>query len=251
MTTFKNMGTQGLEESTDRLGGYQPLESGIYQATIKAFYAGKSQGGAHNLTLIADVGGGREYKETIYFTNKQGENFFVQKESGKKSPLPGFTVVDDICLMATGEPLEKQETEEKVINVYNWEARKEEPTRVDMITAAIGQTVALGILRKTENKSEKDASGKYVPTAETRDVNAIDKVFHPELHVTVAEARKGATTIADAKFWDQWEAKNAGVTKDDRKIKDGATGGSVGGGKPPAASGGQAAPKTSLFGAKK
>lgn len=221
MSLFKNMKTEGLEESQDRLGGFQPLESDIYEATIKALYAGQSPGGAMSLSVIADVGG-KEYRETLWITNKKGENFFMAKdkagkETGKKSPLPGFTVANDICLIATEKELSEQDTEEKVINVYNFEQKKELPTAVPMITEAIGKKVALGIIKQIVNKNEKQGD-EYVPTAESREENLIDKVFHPELKITVAEARKGQKEPA---FWDAWLKRNQGQTRDRREIKEG------------------------------
>lgn len=245
---FQNLGSAGLEESTDRLGGYAPLESGIYEMTVKALYSGKSSGGATSVTLIADAGS-QEYRETFYVTNKSGENFFLsQGTPRKKVPLPGFTVVDDLCLITTGKPLSEQTVEEKVINIYNFEAKKEEPTKVPMVMEALGQKVALGILKRLENKSKKNEStDEYEPTAETREINLVDKVFHPELHLTVAEARKGETV---AKFWDAWEERNKGKTQDRREIKDGQAVAAKPG-KPPVAQGGGAAPRTSLFGPKK
>lgn len=216
---FGKLTTNGLEESVDRLGGFQPLETDIYIGTVKAFYAGQSTGGATSLTLIADLGDGKEYRETLYVTNKNGENFFISKDK-KKVPLPGFTVADDICLITTGEPLAAQQTEEKVINVYDYDQKKELPKAVQMVMAAVGQKVGLGIVKQTVNKNEKQGD-EYVATAETRDENVIEKVFHPELKLTVAEARNGQET---AKFHDAWLERNKGVTRDKRKVKDGQAG---------------------------
>lgn len=223
---FGKLSTEGLEQSTDRLGGFAPVSSGIYIATIKALYAGQSAGGAMSVSLIADLeGADREYKETFYVTNKNGENYFVNKnDKTKKVPLPGFTVVDDICLIATGESLAQQTTEEKVINIYDFEAKKEQPKSVQMLMGAIGQKVALGIVKQIVNKQEKNSAGEYVPVADTREENVVEKVFHPEMKLTVAEARNGQT---EAKFWDAWKDRNTDVVRDKRTIKDGQGGSSA------------------------
>lgn len=248
MSIFGNLTSQGLEESQDRLGGFQPLETDIYHGIIKALYAGQAASGARSVTLIADLGG-KEYRETLYITNKNGENFFLNKhDKTKKVGLPGFIIVDDICLIATGNPLSEQETEDKVINVYNPETKKDEPKAVPMIIGAIGKPIALGIVRQTVNKNEKQGD-EYVATAETRDENIIDKVYHPELKLTVSEARNGQT---EAKFYDLWLERNKGVTRDRREIKDGSAG--APGAKPGAPTAGgaaaAAAPRKSLFGNK-
>lgn len=248
MSLFGNLKSDGLEESQDRLGGYSPLDTDIYTGTIKALYAGKSGGGAMSVNLVVDVGG-KEYRETLWVTNKRGENWFPNKQDKtKKVPLPGFTIADDICLIATGKPLSDQVPEERVVKIYNYDSKKEENTGVDMIVDAIGQKISLGILRQLENKNEKQGD-EYVATAETKETNVIDKVFHPEEKMTVAEARGGAT---EAKFWDSWLERNKGQTRDKRTVKEGQAGGARTPAPKAGAAGGDAAaaPRKSLFGNK-
>lgn len=242
MSLFKSLNTDGLEQAQDRLGGFSPLDTDIYTGTIKALYAGRSSGGAMSLTLLADING-KEYRETLWVTNKKGENFFTNQQN-KKVPLPGFTVADDICLIATGEPLSAQEPEDKVIKVYDFEAKGEVQKSVEMITAAIGKKVSLGVIRQLVNKNEKSADGVYVATAETREENFIDKVFHPDHKVTVVEARNGQE---EGKFWDGWLERNKGQTRDKRTVKEGEAGSKT---PPKAAPGAAAAPRKSLFGPK-
>lgn len=243
---FGNLTTDGLQESQDRLGGISVFSTDIYIGTVKALYAGKSSGGATSVTLIADLNG-KEYTETLYVTNKDGQNWFANKQDNtKKVPLPGFTVVDDICLIATGEPLATQETEEKVIKVWDSEAKKEMPKSVPMIIAALGKPIALGIQKTLANKQTKVGT-EYVANAETREENHIDKVYHPEMKLTVAEARAGQDV---AQFWDAWLLKNKDQVRDKRTIKDGEAGNSGAPSKAPPKPGtpaGQPARK-SLFG---
>lgn len=221
MTLFKGLSDQGLEQAQDRLGGFQPLNTDIYLATIRAAYAGKSAGGAVSITILADIGG-REYRETVYVTNKQGENFFYNpQDKSKKVPLPGFTVINDICLIAAEKPLSQMDTEEKVINVYDPEQKKEMPKPVQMLVDLIGKTVALGIVRQLENKTEKNNEGTYVPVAETRESNFTEKVFHPELKLTVVEATNGKDK---PEFWDSWLGNKKDQVRDKRTIKDGQAG---------------------------
>ena len=249
MSLFGNLKSDGLEQTQDRLGGgYQPKETDIYTGKIKALYAGKSAGGAQSVSLILSLADGSEYRETFWITNKKGENFFLNKDDKtKKVPLPGFTIVDDLCLVTTGKPLAEQDTEEKTIKLYDSEAKKELPKAVPMLVEALGLEVSLGIVKVLENKNEKQGD-EYVPTAETRELNATDKVFHTETRMTVVEAREGAEV---AKFWDSWLERNKGNTRDKRTIKDGQAG-TAGAPKSanasaaaPAASG---APRKSLFG---
>lgn len=253
MSLFGNLKTDGLEESQDRLGGgFQPLDTDIYDVTIKAFYAGKSGGGAHNISIIGVLPDGKEYRETVYITNKKGENFFLNKDDKtKKVPLPGFTIIDDICLIVTGKPLAEQDFEEKTLNLWDFDAKKELPKAVQCATEVHGGKVKLGIWKKLENKNAKnEATGEYEPTAETREVNNIDKVYHPEMLLTVAEARAGKD---EPEFHGKWLDKNKGTVRDEREIKDGQGGTKSGppkaGGQAPA--GGEGTARKSLFGGKK
>lgn len=238
---FGSLTTEGLEEAQDRVGGFQPFNSDIYSAEIKAAYAGQSEGGARSVTIIAEIDN-REYRETIYITDKTGKNYFLNKsDKTKKVPLPGFTTIDDICLITTEQPLAQQDTEKKVVKVYDYDAKKEVPKEVDMLIHLIGKPVDLGIIRQMENKSVKQGAD-YVPTAETREVNFIDKVFHPELKVTVVEAKNG---VSEATFYNSWRERNQGNTRDKRTIKDGEASQAGRPGSAPQA--GAAAPKKSLF----
>ncbi len=251
---FGNLKTDGLEESQDRLGGGAPaLETDIYLLTIKAAFAGASSGGAQNVTLITTTEGGREYKETIYITNRNGDNWFVNKDDKtKKVRLPGFIIIDDICMLTTEKPLNQQEAEEKVVNVYDFDAKKEMPKNVPMLMALLGKTFYAAITNTLENQSDKVGSGadtEYVPNAKTRNTNAITKVFHDPSKVTMVEARNGQ----EAAFFDSWLERNKGQTIDKRTIKDGEGGnsGRPGGQKsPPAAGGSGGTERKSLFGNK-
>lgn len=247
---FGGFKTDELEKQGDRLGGFQVLESNIYSpATIKALYAGQSEGGAASLTLVADIGGGTEYKETFWVSkkptaeqkakNELGDNFFVK--DGKKQPLPGFTTANDLCVVACEKELKDLDFEEKVIKLYDYEQKKEVPTKVMMATEAIGKQVALGILKVLEVKQKKnDQTGEYEDTDETREVNQIDKVFHPEFKVTVAEAREGKQ---EGEFWDKWLGRNEGKVRDKTGGKGKGSGSKGGNGEPPKK-------KASLFGNK-
>jgi len=248
---FGELKNDGLEESQDRLGGFSVLETDIYTGPIKMAYAGQAASGARSVTLIVEHDG-KEYRETIYITNKKGENFFLNKDDkSKKVPLPGFTTIDDICLVTSGKPLAEQEGEDKMVKIWDNDARKELPKSVPVLTGLLGLVVSLAIVKQLENKNVKDSSGEYVPTGEERETNFIDKVFHTETRMTVAEARNGAEKGI---FWDAWLERNKGKVRDKRVIKDG-VGGTPGrpSSKPvsgPPQANGAAPARKSLFGAK-
>ena len=251
MPLFGNLKSDGLEETQDRLGGYSPFDTDIYTGKIKMAYADKSDGGAQNVNLVVDING-KEYRETVYVTNKKGENFFLNKDDKtKKVPLPGFTIIDDICLCTTEKPLADQDVEDKAFKLYDFEAKKELPKSVPVLVELLGKEVSLAIVRQLENKQAKDSAGVYQPTAETRESNVISKVFHTASKMTMVEARQGNET---GTFWDSWLERNKGQISDKRSIKDGQAGAPKGGAaaRPQPTPSGSAAPeRKSLFGNKK
>lgn len=243
---FGNLTIDGLEKQEDRLGGGGVLDAGIYSGTIKVAYAGESKGGAKNINFIFDLGG-REYRETVYITNKKGENFFLNKQdASKKVPLPGFSLVDNICLLTVEKPLAEQDVADKMVKIYDFDLKKEIPTSVPVLVDLIGKPISLAILKELVNKNVKnDSTGEYEATAETREQNVIDKALHTETKLTVVEAQQGEEV---GTFWDKWLEKNAGKIRDKREIKEGQA---ARPGAPPKASGQVTmAPKKSLFGKK-
>ena len=246
---FGDMTTEGLEEAEDRLGGFTLFETDAYDALIKAFYvvlpndpaASKAKG----IAIVADING-KEYKETIWILTKEGKNYFLNKQDQtKKVALPGYQTIDDICFATTGSGLDKLDFDDKIINVYNPEHKKEMPTNVKMGMAVVGQTVTLGIQKVLVNKQVKDSNGAYQDTADSREENQIQKVFHTPTKVTIVEAKANKP----AEFFEAWVKKNKGVTRDNRKIKDGANTGQNGRSGPPQAAGGaNKANTSSLFG---
>lgn len=247
---FSNMTGEALEQAEDRVGGgFQAIPTGIYDATITMAYAIQSAGGAHGIVLLADVGG-KELRETIYITNRKGENFYPDKnDSSKKMPLPGFTLVDDICLLTTGEPLAEQSTDEKKVKVYDPNQKKEVPTDVPVLTGLLGQKIKLAVLRVIEDKQKKGDDGNYHNTGETRTINQIDKALHAETSRTVNEYRHEVET---PEFHDEWVKARITSRNGDTDVNR-STGGGAGGGAGASGSGrpggaGTGAPKKKLFG---
>lgn len=234
---FGNLGTEGLEQARDSLGGGGAIDSDVYDGTIKLAYAGASQGGARFLAVHIDING-RDYRETLYVTNKEGKNYW--ERDGKKNPLPGFTTANDLALMSTGVGLADQDIEEKVVNLYDFDLKKEIPTKVQALVSMMGKPITVAVFKQIEDKNKKnETTGAYEATGETREVNVIDKVFHTASGKTVSEF----VGKVEAEFKGKWVEKNKGTVKNKAK---GAAGNS---GAPGASSGSaKAAPSKSLFG---
>jgi hypothetical protein len=228
------------------LGGGGLLESGAYDGMVKLAYVRQAaNSNAQAIVAHIDVNG-VEFRDTFWITNRNGENFFADKQDpSKKRPLPGYTMADDLCLLTTGLPLTEQPVEEKVVKLYDFEAKKDVPQNVPVLTDLLDKPITVGVIRQTVDKQAKDSAGKYVATGETRDENVADKLFHTESRRTVTEVREG---IEEAIFYPKWVEKNAGKTRNRAKGAEGKAGAP---GRPAVAAGGAAAGKRkpkSLFG---
>lgn len=262
MSLFGNLKekTQNVEETRDSLGGgFSAKETDIYTGVLKVAYVDKADSGADYMQIIiedtknSDGVPAGEYREQAYFTSgKDKGNKPTYEKNGKEYYLPGFTVVNDLLLMTTGAEIFEANFEEKVVKVYDFDAKAEVPKSVMVAIDAIGQPVTFALQKATEIKQKKEGN-TYVDTDETRDVNSIEKIFHNELLVTVVEAReaekKGVEVTRElAVFHDAWLDKNKGVTYDKTKGKGNGKGGVPP--KPGASAGSTPAAGKSLFGKK-
>lgn len=215
---------EGVEGEKDSLGGGGLLDSGIYLLTIKNAFLTVSKGGAIGLVLQTETDTGRRFDNTEWMTSgtaKGRKNTYTR--DGKEHYLAGFNNANAICLLTVGKEISAMVTEKKVVKLFK--EGKEEPTEVDMLTELQGKQFYAGILRQTVNKNEQNDAGDYVPTAETRDENVVDKIFRLRDKKTVHEIR---TQVETAEFFDGWDKKNTGVTRDKVKKVEGATAGAPG-----------------------
>lgn len=226
-------------------GGSRLLETGIYKSTVNHAYVTKSAGGAIGMVVSLKTEAGQDLRQTFWMTSgtaKGCKNYYEDKK-GDKQYLPGFLLGNALCLLTVGQEISTLETEQKVIPLYNAEAKAEVPTKVDMLMDLVGKEVIAAVVKQTVDKTKKnETTGVYEPTGETRDENEVDKFFRARDRMTTAEIRAQAET---ASFIDTWVEKNAGKTRD--KTKGVAAGGvsAPKAGLPTAAP--AAKPKASLF----
>lgn len=238
---------EGLESQGDRLGGGGVVDSDAYGATITAAYAGQSKGGANSMTFHFKLDNGRDLRETTYVTSgkEKGQKNYYERD-GKKYPMPGFVTANDIALLATGKGLDEQIFEEKIIKLYDFDAKAEVPTKVMMATSLIGLPIKLGVMKEVVDKTTDSGGGVYVPTGETREQNVIDKVFHAKSGQTVSELTQSRNESTPGEFIGKWTDKNAGNVRNKAKGASGTTG--APGGRPAPTGGAAAAPSKGLFG---
>jgi hypothetical protein len=217
-------------------GGFRALETGVYDMAIDMAYLDQSKGGAYSLNLVLKSSDGKTYKETLWVTSGTAKgvlNYYLDKE-GKKQYLPGFNIANAIATLASGKSMADLVPETKMVNIRNFELKKDVPTAKDVFTELLGLPIKVAIIKQKVLKQAKDASGNYVDTTDTKEENEINGVFSAETNQSFNEYTNGEAPT----FMDKWIEANDGKTRDRTKPKGGATAGA------PAA----AAPTKSLFG---
>lgn len=234
-----------IANEKDVIGGSRVLATDIYPFDILHAYVTKSDGGAVGLVLNLKNDRGQELRSTQWMTSgtaKGCKNFY--EKDGQKHYLPGFIMANALCLLTVGKEISQLETEQKVIPVYNAEAKAEVPTKVEMLTDLLGQKILAGVIKQKVDKTKKNpTTGVYEATGETREENELDKLFRAKDRMTTAEIRAQAT---EASFHDTWLAKWQGKERD--KSKGAAATGTAGLPKAAGAPAASSRPATSLFG---
>ena len=226
MNMLANLTTDDtIASEKDSVGGSSgPLASGLYPMTVAMAHISKSDGGATGLVLSLKTQDNKEVRQTLWMTSgtaKGGKNYY--EKDGVKNYLPGFLLAQSLCLLAAGKEVSAVDIEQKVINLYSYDAKAEVPTKVNVVMDLLNKQILVGMIKQTVDKNAKNAAGVYVPTGETREENEIDKLFHAETQLTTAEIKAKAT---EGVFVNTWAAKHTGVTRN--KAKGAAAGGTAG-----------------------
>lgn len=241
MSLLKKLTTDdSIQNEKDSIGGGGVVDSGLYKCTINHAYVTVASSGAIGIVFSFKTEEGKDIRQTVYVTSgtaKGGSNTYTDGK-GNKQYLPGFLLAESIALLTTGQSINALDTEDKVVPVYNAEAKQEIPTKVPMIMDLLGKEILLGVIRQKVDKTQKDAAGNYVPTGETREENDIEKAFRASDRKTTSEIR----AEAEANFVNTWSEKWTGKVKD-KTSKTGATAGA-----PKPAAGTTPKPTKSLFG---
>ncbi|RLB94478.1 MAG: hypothetical protein DRH26_01130 [Deltaproteobacteria bacterium] len=252
MSLFDNVNTSAtVKEDVDFVKGQrkEPLPTDIYNLIIKYAYGEKSKGGAMGIHTVFTTPEGREIKATEYITSgdKKGNKTYYEKDkknddgsvTKEQFNLPGFSAIDSLCHLVIGKGILDCGSEMKTINLYDYDAKKEVPTEVNMLMELVGKAVCGAVLHQIQDKTAKNAqTGKYEPTGKTYATNVVDKFLNAADRKTASEIKNGL----DGDFADKWLAKWKGQIDDQStEVKSAGTKGA------PSVSG-EAAPKTSLFG---
>lgn len=244
MSLLANLATDDqIKTETDSVGGGGPRESGLYPLTIDMAYLDKKATGALFVNMVFKDDNGGEYRENfcVQSGDAKGNKNYYENAQGERHYLPGFNHVNSMALLSLGKELAELGTVKKTIKKYSRDAGAEVMTDVDAIEDLLGQRVIAAIQKQIVDKTVKnEATGRYEPNGETREVNEIDKIFRERDKLTQAEIRAGAT---EPSFYDTWDKKWTGQTRNKASAANDANGASQGA--PKVAAG---KPKSSLFG---
>ena len=200
-----------IADASEAVSTGSVLTSNVYDFNVDLAYISKSTGGAIAINLHLSANG-QTLRQTVYASSgdaKGNKNFYTDK-NGKKQYLPGFNVANNLALLTAGKPLSELVPEQKVANLYDYDAGKELPTKIAALTEIMGKPVSAGIIKQTVDKKAKTDSGEYEATGETRDENEIDRLFRTSDGLTVTEIKAAAT---DPAIKTAWLKKNFEVTK--------------------------------------
>ena len=218
MSLFNNAKKSSKAEvQQDRVvGGFKRLETGIYKAIIKAAIFTESIKGAYGLILHLEIDG-QGYRETLWLTNQDKENFYTKKD-GTQNIMTGYTLASNFAYIATEGEVDDVfdlENEEKIVKMYDKDAKKELPKEVECFTQLHDVEVLVAIQKQVKFKRTQQGN-TWVDTSETQEENEIINVMHVETKMTAHEIQ---TEQEEALYHDEWLAANAGRTYDKTKGK--------------------------------
>lgn len=182
----KKAAAEKVEE--DFLGGGGALDTDIYTATIKTAYIGKASASeARSVNLLLDING-REVRQQIWVSNRNGDVTYKDKKTGQDKNLPGFNQINSLCMLVCSKEMGAMDVEELTVKLYDFDAKKELPQAVDCFSELHGEKIQVALQRQTVDKTVLDQNtGKYEPTGETRDQNEIIKFFPADKLVTISD----------------------------------------------------------------
>lgn len=210
-SSFKNQDVK-IETVKENVGGgvkFGVVDTDIYTATIKQAYVSTYKGGAMaiNLELLTDSGNLIRNQQWVTSGTAKGcKNYYVDK-NGKNQYLPGYNLINDICVLAADTELSDVDTEERAVQVYDFKQRKQVSKPHQVIVDLLGQKITLAIQKVIEDKNVNDGNGNYIASGETREINEIAKAFCAEDQVTLTEKKSGLT---EASYLNSWKERNKG-----------------------------------------
>ena len=188
------------------------IDSGVYPVTIDLAYLVESKGGSTmlNIHFKEDPFGGFTVKERLILTSghAKGKKNTYTDSDGVKHLLPGMSHADSIAKLTCGKGFGQlmPSVEKKMVKLWNFDAKAEIPTEVDVVMDLMGKKLQVGILKVEENK-RRNEGGNWVDTNEKKDKNELDRVFNEDGQTAIE-----ATAGQPGTFLEKWKGKNDGRT---------------------------------------
>lgn len=219
----KSPDTVTPEEYIPTLGN-SVVDSDLYKAVVNYAYLTESKNGAVGVVVSLAVETSSQQKlnktETFWITNRNKENFYVDKKTGQHITMPSYQILEELYGTITGNPLAEvaDDIEIKTISIYDYNAKTEVPTDVEVITTLVNVPVGVIIQKILKNKSVSNGAGAYVDTPETIEVNSIVKFVDLDTSLTLSELVKKSS---EPTYVNAWLRAYQGKVQDKRTIKDG------------------------------
>lgn len=188
----KDSSIQNDSDNIPLAGGL--FDTGIYSAIIDvAYMITAPQKGTQGVVLHFKIGD-RTFRNTQWICTADGT--YTWKSGDRSGYWPGFVIVDEICSIVTGQDLENlPEPENKVLSIWNSQAKKEMPTEVPVMMNLQGGMLEVGIHRTMEDHWIEEHKTKWI------EKNELVKVFHTD-GLTVNEKASSAVNSATKIKWE-------------------------------------------------
>lgn len=196
----------------DTLGGGGVQDTGVYGFTVDSAYTTEAKSGAIGIVLNVILDNQAKYSETFYITTgrDKGRNPYYEK-NGEKSWLPSYVKLNSFVEMITGKDIFNADTEERVLDIYDWESKKNVQTKCEVLVDLVGKKGFMGLHKIRSNKQVKGDNG-YVDSVDERFTNTIDKFFNENKQTSTEQEAKVAPD-----FVNKWVEKYGNATIDKYK----------------------------------
>lgn len=187
----------GVEDDYLRSGGVLPTD--IYEATIKAAYNQKSANSKAMSIVVILVVGNKEIRSQVWASNKNGGVTYKDDKTGKDKNIPGYNQMNTLALLLTGKALGDLDVEEKTLNIYDFDAKKEVPQAVDCYVELHGEKVQVALQKQIVDKTKAIAGTNPVEyeAVGVREVNEVVKYFPADKLVTMSEVANWVKSVGE------------------------------------------------------
>jgi hypothetical protein len=198
MGIFDNLEqTNDAKQQAEKVGGNYITKTGKYDGIVKMAYAVPSKSSdSIGIRVIVDTKDG-EIQETVYISYQDGKTYKVN-DKGEKIENFGFTKMKRLNFLLTGNN-GIPNTEKKTIKVYDFDAGKDVPKEMDVITEWLNKPISVLAVAVKEFK-QKNVNGTYVDTDEVKNRMDIKAYVDFETGQTATEKENGE----DAEYLTKW-----------------------------------------------